>query len=58
MKLTETKVKNAKTNEGRQIKLADGGGLYLLVTPTAKLGAGSIASTAKRSRCHLGPILK
>ena len=58
MKLTETKVKNSKTNEGRPIKLADGGGLYLLVTPTAKLWRWSIASTAKRSRCPSGPILK
>jgi integrase len=32
MKLTEAKVKNAKPGD-RRVKIADGGGLYLLVTP-------------------------
>ena len=32
MKLTEAKVKNAKPGD-RRLKIADGGGLYLLVTP-------------------------
>ena len=32
MKLTEAKVKNAKPRD-RRLKIADGGGLYLLVTP-------------------------
>jgi hypothetical protein len=32
MKLTDTKVKNARAGD-REIKLADGQGLYLLITP-------------------------
>src|SRR5215469_11277951 len=35
MKLTDIKVKNAKA-EDREIKLADGQGLYLLVTPQGR----------------------
>jgi integrase len=55
LKLTETKVKNAKTNEGRQLKLADGGGLYLLVTPTAKLWRWKYRFNRKEKSMSFGP---
>lgn len=33
MSLTDTEVRNAKPNDGKSIKLFDGGGLYLEVRP-------------------------
>ena len=34
--LTDTRIKNAKPKKGKTVKLFDGGGLFLLVTPAGK----------------------
>jgi len=54
MALTDTKIRNAKPGE-REFKLADSGGLYLLVTPAGgKLWRVKFRSSGKERKLSLG----
>lgn len=56
-KLTDTAIRTAKPKE-KPWKLTDGGGLYVLVSPTGESSGGSSIATAERkSSLPWGPIL-
>ena len=52
MYLTDAKVKNAKPKEGKPLKLADGGGLYLYVSTTGAKSRSARSVWVRRRSVH------